>query len=142
MGGESAGVPRVGDLPPGGPRAGPREVRPVDLLAVSVAGPDQEDGPRGDLRDPLLRKLADNDCYDWTPTIPMVLFCLEDDFLVVKENTLNAIAAMRARGVSQDVVRHYMITGRKFDHMKGILPGLMLARKFFDSGMTAVPIND
>lgn len=95
-----------------------------------------------DLRDPLLRKLADNDCYDWTPTIPMVLFCLEDDFLVVKENTLNAIAAMRARGVSQDVVRHYMITGRKFDHMKGILPGLMLARKFFDSGMTAVPIND
>jgi hypothetical protein len=83
-----------------------------------------------------------NDCYDWTPRTPMYLFCIEDDFLVPKENTIAAITAMRLRGVGKEVVAYYCLPGRKYDHMTGVLPGLILARKFFDSGFEAVPVSD
>lgn len=87
----------------------------------------------------IVQQLIANDCFNWTPQTPMYLFCLTDDFLVPKENTEAAIAAMRLRGVGPDRVVHYALPGRKFDHMTGILPGLILARQFFDGGFEAVP---
>jgi hypothetical protein len=102
---------------------------------------------RNDLKDrnilnPMVEQLVANDCYNWSPKSPMYLFCVKDDFLIPKENTLKTIATMRARGVGSDMVRHYVFPGRKFDHMTGALPGLILARKFFDGGFDAVPVSD
>jgi pimeloyl-ACP methyl ester carboxylesterase len=91
-----------------------------------------------DATDPIMMQLIANDCSDWAPKTPMYLFCVEDDFLVPKENTLVTIAAMRARGVGPEIVSHYALPGRKFDHMTGALPGLILARQFFDGGFAAV----
>lgn len=96
----------------------------------------------GDATHPIVRQLIANDCYDWAPKTPMYLFCLNDDFLVTKENTLNAIQAMRVRGMGEDMVMHYVMKGRKFDHMTGALPALIYARQFFDGGFEAVPTGD
>ena len=63
------------------------------------------------------------------------------DGFVPKENTLKAISTMRARGVGAETVRHYVLPGRKYDHMLGILPGLIHTRKFFDGGFDAVPTS-
>ncbi|MBC8066498.1 MAG: hypothetical protein H7Y17_16830, partial [Chlorobia bacterium] len=95
-----------------------------------------------DAKNLIVRQLIANDCFDWAPKTPMYLFCLNDDFLVTKENTLNAIQAMRLRGVGPEVVNHYVLPGRKFDHMTGVLPALIYARQFFDSGFEAVPTGD
>lgn len=104
-------------------------------------------GFRNDLKDrniynPIVEQLVANDCFDWTPNSPMYLFCINDDFLVPKGNTLKTLSTMRGRGVGPGVVRHYVLPGRKFDHMTGILPGLILARQFFDGGFDAVPSSD
>jgi len=92
-----------------------------------------------DITDPVVDILRQNDCLDWTPTTPMYLVCIEDDFVVVKENTLNFIASMRKRGIGPDLAAYYVIGGRKYDHMKGLMPTLLLARKFLDGGFPAVP---
>jgi len=94
-----------------------------------------------DATDPIVMQLIANDCCDWAPRTPMYLFCVEDDFLVPKENTLVTVKAMRARGVGPDTVSYYMFPGRKFDHMSGALPGLILARRFFDGGFSSVPVT-
>lgn len=95
-----------------------------------------------DASNPIVKQLIANDCFDWAPTTPMYLFCVNDDFLVTRENTLNAVQAMRTRGVGPELVGHYVFPGRKFDHMTGALPGLILARQFFDGGFEAVPISE
>jgi hypothetical protein len=102
---------------------------------------------RNDIRDrnvlnPIIEQLVANDCYDWTPKVPMYLFCIKDDFLVPRENTLKTVTTMRERGVGPDLLQHYVFPGRKFDHMTGILPGLTLARQFFDGGFAAVPTSE
>ena len=92
-----------------------------------------------DVTHPVVAALVKNDCYDWSPNSETYLVTLEDDFLVPKENALRAVAAMRIRGVGPDKVRAYVIPGRKYNHISGLTPALILARKFFDGGFAAVP---
>lgn len=98
----------------------------------------RDDLKNRNIANPVVEQLVANDCHNWTPKTPMYMFCLSDDFLVPKENTLKAVNSMRARGVGPELVRHYVLEGRKFDHMTGILPGLIHARKFFDGGFENV----
>lgn len=92
-----------------------------------------------DVSDPLVAVLKANDCCDWKPQTPMYLVCIEDDFVVTKKNTLKAIECMRKLGVSADTVAYYIIGGRRYDHLKGAIPALLLARRYFDGGLNAVP---
>jgi pimeloyl-ACP methyl ester carboxylesterase len=92
-----------------------------------------------DVSDPFVRELSANNCYDWSPKSPLFLFCIADDFIVVKENTLKAIATMRSRGVGPQVASYYSLGGRKYSHMTGVSPALMYARRFFDRGFAGVP---
>jgi len=97
----------------------------------------REDLKKRNVENPIVEQLVANDCHNWSPKSPMYLFCLSDDFLVPKENTLKAVNTMRARGVGPDLVRHFVLEGRKFDHMSGIVPGMIHSRKFFDGGFEA-----
>jgi pimeloyl-ACP methyl ester carboxylesterase len=92
-----------------------------------------------DVSDPFVRELSANNCYDWSPKSPLFLFCIADDFVVVKENTLKTIAIMRARGVGPQIASYYSFGGRKYNHMTGVVPALIYARRFFDRGFAGVP---
>jgi pimeloyl-ACP methyl ester carboxylesterase len=88
-----------------------------------------------DTRDPFIAQMARNDCYDWEPHTPMLLPYLTTDSVVPPANTLEAIEAMRARFVAPDLVRAYPIVNPSLDHITAVLPALVAARRFFDSGI-------
>ncbi|MBC8065042.1 MAG: alpha/beta fold hydrolase [Chlorobia bacterium] len=92
-----------------------------------------------DRRDPIVKALIEQDCFDWEMGSEIYMVCVEKDSVVSPENTRKAIREMRAKGVGPDGVRHHVLKGAKLDHRTGMAPALILARKFFDGGFKAVP---
>jgi len=92
-----------------------------------------------DMSNPLVARLAAENCFDWAPKAPLCLISLERDFLVPAENARVAIAAMRSRGAGAGVACRVLIKGTRLDHISFAPTGLSLARRFFDGGFAAVP---
>lgn len=92
-----------------------------------------------DISDPMVAQTVANDCYDWSPTTPTLLVHLYNDFIVSPQNTLNAVAAMRVRGVTEDVMRSYTITQKGLTHTTAAWPAAVMARRFFDGGFGSIP---
>lgn len=119
------------------------------LQLGSVRGLDRITQPKfrealrsGDTSDPIIRKLAENNGYDWSPTIPMYLVCIDGDEVVTPQNTLNTVRFIRKRGVGKSILRHYVMKEKGLNHVTGCGPALILARRFFDGGFQAVPTLD
>lgn len=89
----------------------------------------------------VARLLAENDCFDWSPTQPLYLLGLSTDYVVPMENTLVAARAMRKRGVLHDKLNFHSIAKEGLDHLNAMGPLLSLARKFFDRGFAGVPCD-
>ena len=92
-----------------------------------------------DTRDPFVRALKNNDVFDWSPRTKMLLVALQNDQVVVSANTQNTIRAMRRNGIGADVVRTSILQDDKLNHISAVVPALLRARRFFDSGFGAVP---
>lgn len=86
-----------------------------------------------DPRNAFVRMLKDNDVFDWSPRVPMLMIALENDTVVASQNTKNAYAAMMRRGVSPELVRVHMIDDASLNHLNAIAPALTVARVFFDA---------
>jgi alpha-beta hydrolase superfamily lysophospholipase len=87
-----------------------------------------------DTQDPVLAELRRHDVYDWAPKNPMLMVYLPTDSVVVAENTLLAEAAMRRRGVSDQLVRKYAIPQSGLNHLTAMTTAILIARRFFDEG--------
>jgi hypothetical protein len=85
-----------------------------------------------DLNDPVIRELKNNDVYDWSPKTKMLLVNLETDKVVDPGNTDAAYRAMRNRGVSNNILRRYVIRDAGLNHITGVGEALLQARLFFD----------
>lgn len=92
-----------------------------------------------DRRHWVVQRLAEEDCYDWTPTAPMYLIGLKQDGIVPYANTEVAIESMRRRGVGKNRLHSRMIDTRGLDHVSAMAPCIALARLFLDKGFGAVP---
>jgi hypothetical protein len=92
----------------------------------------------GDRTNPAMEPLFANDCIDWSPTKPLYLLGIPGDSLVVYDNTRNAIAAMRGRGVGPDLVNSYALKTKGLNHLNAIAPLIVWARRFFDEGFAGV----
>lgn len=92
-----------------------------------------------DRTNPVISLLAANNAFDWLPVVPTYMVCLKTDNIVNPENTYRAYAAMRKRGATPQHVNYARIVDPKLDHGSAAVPALMLARRFFDGGMDAVP---
>lgn len=87
-----------------------------------------------DVTDPIFALLRANDILDWAPRTPMLLPYLETDRIVPPENTFKALAAMRARGAGEDVVRAYPLSAPKLNHITIAPRAVSVVRTFFDAG--------
>jgi hypothetical protein len=92
-----------------------------------------------DRKNAAVEILAANDCIDWSPNRPMLLVGLTSDSLVVYDNTRNALATMRKRGVGADRVRACPIRTKGLNHITAMPVLMTYVRKFFDGGFDAVP---
>lgn len=91
-----------------------------------------------DLRNPAVKLLKDNDCYDWSPRTRMLLINLEGDTIVSPKNTLVAFQTMRRRGVGRDSLRRAIIRDPKLNHVTAVPAAMLKARQFFDNGFAGV----
>lgn len=91
-----------------------------------------------DRRNAFVRMLQENDVYDWSPRVPMLLIALEGDVVVSPENTTVAFNAMRRRGVTNSTLRRLIMKDAELNHLNGIAPALSFARTFFDNGFPAL----
>ena len=91
-----------------------------------------------DRRDPLVAALLNDNVYDWAPQTPMLLINLEGDGVVNPENTINAINAMRRRGVGRDSLWRYIIRDGSLNHVTAVPAAMSAARAFFDNGFSGV----
>jgi len=82
--------------------------------------------------DPLMRELVRNNTYNWTPRTKMLLIALKKDDIVTQKNTTKTIAIMRRRGVSASIVKENIINDANLNHISGMLPALIAARRYFD----------
>lgn len=92
-----------------------------------------------DRKNAAVEILAANDCTDWSPTRPTLLVGLTSDNMVVYQNTRNALAKMRTRGVGPDLVNACGIRTKGLDHITAMPVLMTYVRKFFDEGFDAVP---
>jgi len=92
-----------------------------------------------DRRDPLIAALINDNVFDWAPRTPMILVNLEGDRVVSPQNTANAFAAMRRRGVGADSMRRYIIKDASLNHVTAVPAAMSAARRFFDGGFAAIP---
>ena len=90
---------------------------------------------------PLYQVLQANDTFDWSPTVPMYLVGLKQDTLVSFGNTVSAVNAMRARGVTPATMNYHGIDGPDLNHLTASPGAMILARKFFDGGFATVPTD-
>ncbi len=93
---------------------------------------------RNDQRNPFVRMLKENDTYDWTPRVPMLLIALEGDSVVSPKNTDVAFDAMRKRGVTNATLRRKVIKDAELNHLNAIAAAMSFSRSFFDSGFPAL----
>jgi dienelactone hydrolase len=91
-----------------------------------------------DKRDPIMRELANNDVYNWTPRTRMLLVALQNDNVVAASNTHRTLQVMRARGVTSNMLRTSIIRDNNLNHITAFTPALIRARRFFDSGFANV----
>jgi len=91
-----------------------------------------------DTSDPVIREMQKSDTYDWSPRTKMLLINLKNDKVVDPANTEKTMQTMRRRGVSADTLRQYAIKDASFNHITGIAPALIQARRFFDSGFASL----
>jgi len=91
-----------------------------------------------DVSHPLIKLLAENNCYDWLPKAPIRLIALERDFVVDVENSRKALWHMRGRGAVPKLVDLLILTDGN-DHMKAETPGAYEAAQFFDELMSGPP---
>jgi dienelactone hydrolase len=91
-----------------------------------------------DTSDPVIREMQQNDVYDWSPRTKMLLINLVHDGVVDPANTETAVRTMRRRGVGPDTLRRYVINDTSLNHVTGVGPALIQARRFFDGGFPAV----
>ena len=94
---------------------------------------------RNDKRNAFVRMLHENDVYDWSPRVPMMLIAIDGDTVVSQQNTEVAYSAMRRRGVPAERLRRMIIKDTELNHLNGIAPAMSKARAFFDGGFAAVP---
>lgn len=94
---------------------------------------------RNDKRNAFVRVLHENDVYDWSPRVPMMLIAIDGDTVVSQVNTEVAYNAMRRRGVPAERLRRMIIKDTELNHLNGIAPAMSKARAFFDGGFAAVP---
>lgn len=93
----------------------------------------------GDRTNAAMEPLYANDCYDWTPSKPLYLLGIPGDNLVVFDNTRNAMAAMRKRGVGGEIANSYGLKTKGLNHLNAIAPLLVWVRRFLDEGFAGVP---
>jgi dienelactone hydrolase len=92
-----------------------------------------------DARNPFVRALRDNDVFDWTPRVPMLLINLKGDTVVDPKNSEVAYNAMRKRGVGDNVLRREEFFRDGLNHVNAIATAMSFARSFFDHGFEARP---
>lgn len=85
-----------------------------------------------DRSDPVIKELEKNDTFDWRPRTKMMLVNLENDFVVDPGNTDVTYRTMRKRGVSQKLIEQKVLRDKNLNHITGVSPALVEARKFFD----------
>jgi len=91
-----------------------------------------------DTSDPLVAALKHNNCFDWTPHTPILLFYLPNDSIVSPSNTMEALDSMRAHGVGENLVRAFPFTDAHANHETCFPYALAMARRFFDGGFEAM----
>lgn len=90
------------------------------------------------LRDPAVKLLKDNDCYDWSPRTRMLLINLDGDTIVTPRNSQVAFQTMRRRGVGRDQLRRSVIRDANLNHITAVPSAMLRARNFFDRGYAGV----
>ncbi len=91
-----------------------------------------------DARDPAIRLLRDNNCFDWSPRSRMLMIYLEGDGVVTDENSKNAFRTMRNRGVGRNTMRRSVIKDSSLNHLTAMPIAMIRARNFFDRGFAGV----
>ncbi len=91
-----------------------------------------------DTSDPVIREMQKSDAYDWSPRTKMLLISLQGDKVVDPANTEKTMRTMRQRGVSNDMLRQYVIKDASLNHITAAAPALAQARRFFDGGFTSL----
>ncbi len=94
---------------------------------------------RNDRRNAFVRMLNENDVYNWSPRVPIMLIAIDGDTVVSQVNTEVAYSTMRRRGVPAERLRRMIIKDAGLNHLNGIAPAISKARAFFDGGFAAVP---
>lgn len=94
---------------------------------------------RNDSSDPLIGAMTANDCYDWSPRSPMLIFSASADRIVDPGNAKKAYDTMRRRGVGPSTMRWISNEDSSTDHGKGFALALKANRDFFTGGFAAVP---
>jgi len=87
---------------------------------------------------PIVEKLLENDCTAWTPRAPLFLLGLRADNVVVFQNTINTVKAMRKLGVGADRLNFHGVTQKGLNHLNATAPLFAIVRKFFDRGYPGV----
>ncbi|MBX7131531.1 MAG: hypothetical protein K1X67_02520 [Fimbriimonadaceae bacterium] len=85
--------------------------------------------------------LAANNTFDWSPTVPMYLVGLQQDTLVSFNNTISAMKAMRARGITNSQLNYHGINGPDLNHLTAVTGASILVRHYLDGGFEAVPVD-
>ena len=85
-----------------------------------------------DSSDPVIREMQKSDTFDWSPRTKTLLISLTGDKVVDPENTQKTLRTMRRRGVSNDILRQFLIKDTKLTHITAIAPAMAQARRFFD----------
>jgi hypothetical protein len=85
--------------------------------------------------------MSKHDCIYWSPYNPVYLVALKQDSTVPAKNTEVAKWSMRSSGVGPVRLRSYIANRPGSDHVKFNNEAIILARRFFEGGFSAVPVD-
>lgn len=107
------------------------QLRPLALSIRPIIEPAFAEAlKKEDKTHPLIKLLAESNCFDWLPDSPMRLIALERDFVVSADNSRKALACMRARGADPKKVDMLILTDGA-DHIKSEIPAVYEAAQYF-----------
>jgi len=111
-----------------------------DLNSIDkILTPNFRDSIRtSDQNNPVIAEMRKSDCYNWTPRTKMLLPYLNGDDVVDSANTIEAVDAMRLKGVGSDRMRPFEIDDKKLSHSTAAPVAYSAARRFFDGGFAGV----
>lgn len=99
-----------------------------------------------DMSDPFVAQIAKDDQHNWPDHIPTYLIALQQDTVASPLNTTHAITSMRELGITSASLNYYMINVPRVgddpypqSHLNNEAGQVILARRFFDGGFSAVP---